>query len=274
MRIDSHQHFWYYDPVREGWISDQMKKIRKDFLPKDLEPVLKQHHIDACVLVQANDSEAETNRLLEFAHQTHFVKAVVGWVDLTRPSVEQRLGFYTQNPVFKGVRHALQAESTEFILSEPFAHGLSELTKLNLTYDLLVLGHQLKATAELVRRNPDQAFVLDHMAKPSISKGVSSTWEEGIRTLARHRNVQCKVSGFLVETEGLQWEPDDFVPFLEVVWDAFGEDRLMYGSDWPVCLGAGSYGDTLQIVEAFFKKKGSAVLEKVMGKNAQDFYRI
>ena len=203
MRIDSHQHFWYYDPVREGWISDQMKKIRKDFLPNDLEPVLKQHHIDACVLVQAN-----------------------------------------------------------------------VLTKLNLTYDLLVLGHQLKATAELVRRNPDQAFVLDHMAKPSISKGVSSTWEEGIRTLARHRNVQCKVSGFLVETEGLQWEPDDFLPFLEVVWDAFGEDRLMYGSDWPVCLGAGSYRDTLQIVEAFFKKKGSAVLEKVMGKNAQDFYRI
>lgn len=251
-----------------------MAKIRRDFLPSELEPALKQYNMDACVLVQADDSEAETNKLLEFARQTPLVKAVVGWVDLTRPTAKEQLEYYSQNPVFKGIRHTLQAESPEFILGEAFQEGLSQLTKLNLTYDLLVLEHQLKATAELVRRNPHQAFVLDHMAKPSISKGVSTSWEEGIRILARNPNACCKVSGFLVETAGLQWEPDDFLPFLEVIWEAFGEDRLMYGSDWPVCLGAGSYGDTVQIVETFFAEKGSAVLGKVMGKNAQNFYRI
>lgn len=274
MRIDSHQHFWYYNPIRESWISDEMKTIRKDFLPADLEPRLTRHNMEGCVLVQADDSEEETSLLLDFARKSHFVKAVVGWVDLTRKEGQEQLKQYTKNQLFKGVRHTLQAESSSFMLGADFQKGISWLTDLQLTYDLLVLEHQLEAAAELVRRNSKQAFVLDHMAKPSISKGVSLPWKKGIYELAKYDNVFCKVSGFLVETQDLQWKPEDFTPFLEVIWDAFGEDRLMYGSDWPVCLGAGSYADTIGIVEGFFETKGNRVLRKIMGVNAKVFYGI
>lgn len=274
MRIDSHQHFWFYNPIRESWISDDMKAIRKDFLPTDLEPELTKYNMDGCVLVQADDSEEETRLLLEFAAKAYFVKAVIGWIDLTAKEAQDRLVHYTQNQLFKGVRHTLQAESNSFILGSDFQKGISCLTDFQLTYDLLVLEHQLEAAGELVRRNPKQAFVLDHMAKPSISRGVSLEWKRGICKLAQYENAFCKVSGFLVETHGLQWKPEDFTPFLEVVWDAFGEDRLLYGSDWPVCLGAGTYADTLRIVECFFQTKGEKALHKIMGSNAKVFYGI
>ena len=274
MRIDSHQHFWYYNPEREGWITDQMSRIRKDFLPQDLKLVLEKNSMDGCILVQADDSEEETVRLLDFAADAPFVKAVVGWVDLTGDDCRERLEYYTRNEIFKGIRHTLQGVPEAVVLQDSFQRGIQLLSEFGLTYDLLIFQDQLPVATKLVKNHPHQAFVLDHMAKVQITSKVNPGWEAGIKELAKQENIFCKLSGFLVETEGLKWEPKSFDPFFEVVWNAFGEDRLMYGSDWPVCLAAGSYEDTVKLVESFFARKGSRALEKIMGKNAQRFYNL
>lgn len=274
MKIDSHQHFWEFDPVKDAWIPDEMSIIRRDFFPGDLQPDLKKNQIFGCVAVQAAPSEEETDFLLDLAAEYNFIKGVVGWVDFTSSDVEDRLGHYTRNPLFKGVRHLLQARPTDFMLKEDYLNGMSIFEKFNLTYDLLVSENQLPETIKLVEKFPDQKFVLDHMAKPNISGGVSSMWKAMITDLAGNQNVYCKLSGFLTETKKLNWKPEDFHPFFEVVDNVFGPDRLMFGSDWPVCLAAGEYQDVVKIVEDFFMGKSEIVLEKVMGQNASKFYQI
>lgn len=274
IRIDSHQHFWYYSPERESWIPDEMSKIRKDFLPMDLLPVLDKNRMDGCILVQADDSEVETELLLDFASRHSFVKGVVGWVELRSENVMERLIHYSENPLLKGIRHTLQAYPAAYMLEKPFKNGLGKLSQFNLTFDLLVLEHQLETAVELVKAFPQQTFILDHLAKPSISRGISRKWVHGINELGAAGNVWCKVSGFLVETENFNWAPEEFTPFFEVVFQAFGEERLMYGSDWPVCLAAGEYEDTLRPVEHFFSTKGENVLGKIMGENATLIYRL
>ncbi len=274
MRIDSHQHFWAYDPHRESWINDDMKIIRRDFFPEDLKPLLSRNEFNGCIAVEAHDSEKETQFLLDIAAKNYFIKGVVGWLDLTSDKCEERLAYFSRNPLFKGVRHTLQKEDLGFMLKEDFKRGISLLKKYNLTYDLLVLEHQLPETIELVKKFPAQRFVLDHMAKPQISTGLSQVWVQNIQQLAACKNVYCKMSGFLTETKDFEWESNDFIPFLNTVTAAFGENRLMFGSDWPVCLIAGNYEDTVQIVERFFLKRGISVQEKVMGKNAMKFYNL
>lgn len=274
MRIDSHQHFWYYHPEREGWIDDSMAVIRKDFLPQDLKPVLEKNNIEGCVAVEANDSEEESEFLLELAAKNPFIKGVVGWIDLSAENCEERLSYFAENTFFKGIRHTLQAETESFILSENFQNGISQLGKFNLSYDLLVYEHQLAAAIKLVKKFPNQRFVLDHMAKPQISIGPSEQWVSNIRELAGCGNVYCKLSGLVTETTGFNWNFEDFIPFLKVVADAFGQDKLMFGSDWPVCLAAGKYEDTFKIVKDFFSNHGEIVLEKIMGKNAIEFYKL
>ncbi len=274
MRIDSHQHFWAYDPQRESWINDNMKDIRRDFFPDDLKPDLLKNSFDGCIAVEANDSEEETQFLLDLASQNSFIKGVVGWVDLTGANCEERLAYFSKNPLFKGIRHILQKEDSDFILNTEFKKGISHLRKFDLSYDLLVLENQLPQVIELVKKYPSQRFVLDHMGKPQISLGLSQNWVENIQQLGACDNVYCKVSGFLTETIDFKWDANDFMPFLETVAGAFGENRLMFGSDWPVSLVAGTYEDTVQIVENFFAKRGNSVLEKVMGKNTVKFYNI
>lgn len=251
-----------------------MSRIRKDFLPQDLQPVLKRNSIEGCVLVQADDSEEETLRLLDFAADAPFVKAVVGWVDLTGEDCRERLEYFSGNKLFKGIRHTLQSAPESFILGEAFQRGIGLLQEYRLTYDLLIFQDQLPVAKKLVSNHPGQPFVLDHMAKVRISSAVDPNWVAGIKELARQENVFCKLSGFLVETEGLKWKPEDFDPYFETVWNAFGEDRLMYGSDWPVCLAAGTYEDTLELVETFFARKGSRALQKIMWENAFKFYGL
>lgn len=274
MRIDSHQHFWHYNPQRENWITDDMASIRKDFLPADLKPVLKSNGMDGCVAVQANNSEEETEFLLDLASQYPFIKGVVGWVDLRAENVEERLSYFARNPLLKGIRHTLQGESLAFITSKEFERGISKLSKYDLSYDLLVVEHQLKASIELVNQFQDQKFVLDHMAKPSISEGVSSQWARDIQELADSGNVYCKLSGMVTETTDFKWNISDFFPFLEVVVNSFGTDKLLYGSDWPVCLTASKYGDTLQILHAYFSSKGQKLPESIMGASAREFYNL
>jgi len=274
MRIDSHQHFWQYDPVRDAWIDASMGEIARDFLPQHLKPLLQESQIDGCVAVQADQSETETEFLLDLAQRHSFVKGVVGWVDLCADDLSERLVFYSKNPFFKGVRHILQAEKEGYMVKESFVKGIGLLKDFNLTYDILIYPHQLEEAIELVKQNPDQPFVLDHLAKPYIKDKKIEKWGKHIKQLAAFKNVNCKLSGLLTEGDWNHWQASDFSDYLSVVMEAFGQDRLMFGSDWPVCLLAGSYQHVLRIVEDFIEGLSLADKNKIMGENAHNFYRL
>lgn len=275
MVIDSHQHFWKYDATKHSWIDDSMKVIRKDFLPKDLKSILKTNNVDGCIAVQADQTEEETLFLLKSAEENPFIKGVVGWVDLRAKNIEERLQHFSQNKLFKGVRHIVQAEADDyFMLREDFMNGISKLEKLHLTYDILVFPKQLPAAIQLVEKFPNQRFVLDHIAKPEISKTIDSLWVKNIKELAKHKNVSCKLSGLVTETTDFKWNIGDFTPFLDVVTNAFGVDRILFGSDWPVCLLAGEYKAVLQIIEHYFADVSAEVTSKIMGLNAVKFYNL
>ena len=274
MRIDSHQHFWKFDPIRDAWIDASMEKIARDFLPEDLKPLLDQSKIDGCVAVQADQSETETEFLLDFAGRYGFVKGVVGWVDLRSPQLSERLEHYCNNSFFKGVRHIVQAEKDGFMLQESFLKGIQQLKDFNLTYDILIFPHQLEEAVALVKKNPEQAFVLDHIAKPYIKDKKIDQWAKHINQLAAHQNVNCKLSGLLTEADWNHWQEEDFTAYLTVIMEAFGTDRLMYGSDWPVCLLAGSYPHVVRIVENFISSLSTDDQKKIMGQNAHHFYNL
>lgn len=274
MIIDSHQHFWKYDPVDYVWIDESMKVIRKDFFPSDLEPILKENNIDGCVTVQVEQTEKETESLLKFAEENSFIKGVVGWVDLQADNIKQRLEHFTKNDLFKGVRHIVQAEPVDFMLQADFQNGISQLAQFNLTYDILVYPHQLANAVKLVEKFPDQHFVLDHIAKPQISKGIDKEWKSNIDKLAQHPKVYCKLSGMVTETHNFQWNTNDFIPFLDVVVNAFGMDRIMFGSDWPVCLTAATYPEVLNCISSYFSSYSKEDFKKVMGLNASKFYNL
>ena len=274
MRIDSHQHFWKFDPIRDAWIDASMEKIARDFLPEDLKPLLDQSKIDGCVAVQADQSETETEFLLDFAGRYDFVKGVVGWVDLRSPQLSERLEHYCNNSFFKGVRHIVQAEKDGFMLQESFLKGIQQLKDFNLTYDILIFPHQLEEAVALVKKNPEQAFVLDHIAKPYIKDKKIDQWAKHINQLAVHQNVYCKLSGLLTEADWNHWQEEDFTAYLTVIMEAFGTERMMYGSDWPLCLLAGSYPHVVRIVENFISSLSTDDQKKIMGQNAHHFYNL
>ncbi|WP_242091940.1 amidohydrolase family protein [Aestuariivivens sediminicola] len=274
MTIDSHQHFWIYDPVRDAWIDDSMEVIRKDFLPDDLESILIQNGIEGCVAVQADQSEAETDFLLECAKNKTFIKGIVGWVDLLNTNLEDRLEVYSNNTYFKGVRHIVQAEPNDYLLRKDVQNGIGKLGVYNLTYDILVYPPQLKAAIALVNRFPNQKFVLDHMGKPQIKDGLIDSWKRDIMTLAKAPNVYCKASGMVTEANLEHWKTEDFTPYLDVVFEAFGTDRVLYGSDWPVCLLAATYEKQQAIVLQYINSFSTAEKANVMGRNASQFYNL
>lgn len=274
MIIDSHQHFWKYDPVRDSWIDDSMKELRRDFLPKDLAPLLKNNGIDGCVAVQANQSENETEFLLNLAQNNTFIKGVVGWVDLRADNIEERLEHYSSNNLFKGIRHIVQAESDDFMLGKKFQNGISLLKQFDLTYDILVFPSQLRAAIQLVNKFPNQKFIIDHMAKPTIKNGKMVDWKKGIELLVRSQNVYCKVSGMVTEADWKNWKKGDFTKYLDVIFDTFGVDRILYGSDWPVCLLAAEYELQLEIIGEYITKYSAEDKEKIMGGNAINFYNL
>ena len=275
MVIDSHQHFWKYDPVRYSWIDDSMKILRQDFLPSDLGPILQENGVGGCVAVQADQSERETEFLLELAGENEFIKGVVGWVDLKAEGVSKRLAHYSQNEKLKGVRHIVQEEpDPEFMLRKDFQNGIRHLAEFGLTYDILVYPNQLAAAVLLSRAFPEQKFVLDHIAKPRISEGLDDQWVNNIKELALNPNVSCKVSGMVTETTNFQWQQEDFYPFMDVVLDAFGWQRIMYGSDWPVCLLGGNYKEVITIVTDYISKLSNNERAGIMGLNAKEFYYL
>ena len=275
MRIDAHQHFWHFSPEEYGWISPDMPTLRQNHLPKDLAPLLQEAHLDGTVAVQARQMLAETEWLLDLADQHAFIRGVVGWVDLRDADLHSQLERFRAHPKFCGVRHVLQDEpNDEFMLGEDFLSGIAALATFDLTYDILIYPRQLPVAGELVARFPDQPFVLDHMAKPLIRDGLLERWATDVRQLAAYPNVACKVSGLVTEADWQGWRSPDFLPYLDVVLEAFGPARLMFGSDWPVCTLAATYNQVVGLVSAFAQQLSADEQAAVWGRTASRFYGL
>ena len=274
MIIDSHQHFWNYNPVRDVWIDKSMEIIKKDFLPKDLKPILIQNGVDGCVAIQADQSEEETKFLLACAEKNSFIKGVVGWVDLTSKDVDKRLAYYASNSKFKGVRHVAQAEKDDYLIRNDVQNGISKLAKYNLTYDILIFPQQLPATLALVEKFPEQKFILDHIAKPNISEPMNDKWKVNIKALSKFENVSCKLSGMVTETKDFNFEDEDFEPYMNHIFSSFGTNRILFGSDWPVCLLATDYKKVITLINNYLDIYSAKIKAKVLGVNAIKIYNL
>jgi len=275
LRIDSHQHFWNFDAEKFDWITEEMSSIKKDFLPVDLKPILQKNDLDGCVTIQVHQSEEENIFLLKTAWSNDFIKAVVGWVDLQSENVEDRLAYYKQFERLKGFRHILQGEKKrDLMLSPDFKRGIRLLSKYNFTYDVLIFPDQLVFAKELVREYPEQKFVIDHLAKPYIKDGKIEKWKKDIKAIGAFENVYCKISGMVTEADWKNWTKEDFFPYLDIVINSFGTDRVMYGSDWPVCLVAASYEQAVTIVREYFSSFSKNEQDLFFGGNAVKFYNL
>ena len=275
MHIDAHQHFWRYDAREYDWIDDSMAALRRDFLPGDLKPELEHNGFQGSVAVQARQTLEETRWLLELAERAPFILGAVGWVDLRSPQLRAELKSFAGKSKLVGVRHIVQGEPDDrFLLQADFLRGISMLEEFDLAYDILIYTKHLPVAAEFVRRFPRQRFVLDHLAKPPIKSGTVDVWETGIRELAKFPNVYAKVSGLVTEADWRGWKPADLRPYLDVAFDCFGTNRLMIGSDWPVCTAAGSYTRVVDVVKDYLKKYSAGEREAVLGENAAKFWRL
>jgi L-fuconolactonase len=272
--IDAHQHFWQYHPVKHSWINDDMSVIRKDFYPAELQPILQQQQIDGCIAVQADQTEAETDWLISLADKVAFIKGVVGWVDLRADTIRERLAHYHQFPIVKGFRHILQGEDPSFMLQPDFLRGIKALQEFGFSYDVLIYPKHLPAALALVKQFPEQLFVIDHLAKPDIKNGEITDWKKGMEAMALCPNVFCKVSGMVTEADWHHWQPTDLFPYLDIVTDAFGMQRLLYGSDWPVCLVAASYERMMAPVKEYYSNFSAAEQAALFGQNAAAFYHV
>ena len=269
IRLDAHQHFWRYDASEHVWMDDRMSVLKRDHLPDELRPLLSAAGFDGTIAVQARQNLKETRWLLELAGQYDFIRGVVGWVDLRSPELRRQLAAF---PGLVGVRHVVHDEpDDEFLLRPEFRRGIAQLREFGLTYDLLLFPKHLPEAVKLVAEFPDQPFVLDHIAKPRIADGLLSPWREDLRRLAGFPNVWCKLSGMVTETKWKLWRPEDFHPYLDVVFEAFGLERLMIGSDWPVCTLSGDYVSTMNIVINYLSAEDR---EGVLGGNCARFYGL
>jgi len=275
MTIDSHQHFWQYDPHRHSWIGENMSLLKKDFLPVDLQMELNKSGVTGSIAIQADQSSEETVFLLELSRKFDFIKAVVGWVDLLSVDLKEQLDRFTASEKLAGFRHIVQDEPNDnFMLGSEFQRGIGMLAAYDFTYDILIFPTQLSAAIQLVAKFPQQPFVVDHIAKPYIKAGEIDSWKKSMAVLAGNDNVWCKLSGLVTEADWTQWEYQEFVPYLDVILEVFGPDRVMFGSDWPVCLLGGTYSDIRLIVDRYIEDLSTAEKEQIMGLNAMEFYGI
>ena len=273
-RIDSHQHFWKFDPVRDSWIDETMQNIQKDFLPEDLQPILKQNQFEGCVAVQASQSEEETHFLLDLASKNDFIKGVVGWIDLRNENIVERLQFFSNQKKLKGFRHVVQGEPDDFMFGAEFRRGIQALKAFDYTYDILIFERQLPAAINLVQDFPNQRFVIDHIAKPDIKSGSIDSWKKGIEEIAKYDNVWCKISGMVTEADWKNWKPEDLKPYLDVIFENFSIDKLMYGSDWPVLNVASDYNEVVKTLEDYITEFSIEDQNKIWFENANSFYNL
>jgi len=275
MSVDAHQHFWKYNPAEYEWIDDSMVAIRRDFLPEDLELELERNKFHGSVAVQARQTLEETRWLLELAEGSSKIFGVVGWVDLCSADVRAQVSVLARNRKLVGIRHIVQSEPDDrFLLRQDFARGITTLEEFDLAYDILIYTKHLPVAAEFVERFPKQRFVLDHLAKPAIKLQEIESWAAGVRRLAAFPNVFCKLSGLVTEADWQRWKPEDITPYLDIAFATFGASRLMIGSDWPVCLVAGSYSRTLDVVKNYLQFYPAETRDAVLGENARRFWRL
>lgn len=276
IRIDSHQHFWKYKPEDYGWIDEKMKVLKHDYLPPDLQPELEAAGFSGSVVVQARQSIEESRWLLELAGRFDFIKGVVGWVDLrSENNLRYQLDELCLSDKFVGVRHVVHDEPDDlFMLDDAFLKGISLLKEYNLTYDLLLFPKHLPVAEKVVAMFPEQQFIIDHISKPGIKDGILSPWKEDLNRIAENNNVWCKLSGMVTEADWLNHTKEDFYPYLDIVFEAFGAERLMFGSDWPVCLVAGGYQRVYGIIDEYISKMPIDTCQKIKGLNCIDFYKL
>ena len=275
MKIDAHHHFWKYNPVEFGWIDDSMKTIRRDFLPEHLRAEISAAKIDGVISVQARQTIEETRQLLEFAAQNDFIKGVVGWVELISPNVRADLARFAADKKLKAVRHVVQGETDDnFILRADFNRGISALREFDLRYDILIFERHLPPTIKFVDRHPNQIFILDHIAKPKIKANELSPWRENLRELAKRENVFCKISGMATEADFKAWTESQLHAYFEVALEAFGARRLMFGSDWPVCLVACGYARWHALVADWISKLSADEQARILGGTAIEAYKL
>jgi len=274
-RIDAHQHFWRYDPAEYEWIDDAMAALKRDCLPDEAKREMASAGIDACVAVQARQTLDETRALLALADATPAIAGVVGWIDLQAADARLQLELFADHQKLVGIRHIVQSEPDDrFMLRPAFCRGIALLEEFGLAYDILVYSRHLSAAAELAERFPSQRFVLDHLGKPDIRHGELCAWEKGLRLLADCSNVSAKLSGLVTEADWHTWSAQDIRPYLDVAFDFFGADRLMIGSDWPVCTVAGDYTRVMALVSGYLADRPAQERDAVLGGNAQRFYNL
>lgn len=275
-RIDSHHHFWEYSKAQYGWISDSMQVLQRSFLPDDLKREIGATHIDGVVSVQARQSLAETEFLLQHAKAHPWIRGVVGWVPLQDPRIGAILERLREERLLKGVRHVVQDEPDDrFLDGDAFNSGIRALRDHDLAYDILIFGRQLPMALRLVDRHPEQRFVLDHIAKPVIASSKwDREWEAGFRELAKRPNVACKFSALVTEVRDPSWDIALLGPYWNTALEAFGPDRLMFGSDWPVCLLRSSYADWVAAASVYASELSESEQSKFWGGNALRAYKL
>jgi L-fuconolactonase len=274
MTIDAHVHFWNFDPVRDAWITDEMKTLQRDFLPEHLSEVLNENKIDGCIAVQAVQNESETIFLTELSAKNRNIKGIVGWVDLQDKKVTERLEYFSQFPVIKGWRHIVQSEPAGFLSRENFHRGIQALSGFDYTYDLLIYHYQLEEALVFVSKFPEQKIIIDHCAKPDIRNGKLNEWKMYIAEMAQLPKVYCKISGLFTETKWNEWNENDFYPYLDIVVECFGTDRLVFGSDWPVLQLSGTYHQWKKLLENYLERFPVEEKKKIFGLNAVQFYQL
>jgi L-fuconolactonase len=275
VRIDAHQHFWKYSAAEYGWIDDSMATLRRDFLPPESVREMASAGLDACVAVQVRQSLEETRWLLALAEDHPQVAGVVGWFDLQSADVWAQLDRFAAHPKLVGVRHIVQSEADDRFLVRPaFCRGIAQLEAFGLPYDLLIYPRHLPVASEFLSQFERQRFVLDHLGKPDIRGGERRIWERDLRRLAAHPNAYAKLSGLVTEAHHERWTPAQIRPYLDIAFDCFGAERLMIGSDWPVCTVAADYARTIAVVTDYVAALSSADRDAVLGGNAQRFWDL
>lgn len=275
MRIDSHQHFWKFNERDYVWMTESMESLRRDFLPETLTPLLEEISFEGTIAVQARQKVEETDWLLALADCYPFIHGVVGWVDFESIDLGQQLARFSRHPKFKGVRELIHdMDDVNYAVSETHLRGIANLAPFDLTYDLLLKPQHIRPAVDLVSQFPDQRFVVDHLAKPDIARGARSPWREDLRALAEFDNVFCKLSGLVTEANWNKWLPGDLFPYLDIAVETFGPDRLMIGSDWPVCTLAGNYGDVMGVVIDYAARLSPSEQDDLLGKSCARFYQI